>query len=98
MVPQAGESLVVEPARMPELERDSPLTAQQAQEGFESRQILLEVRRQLKQQRPQFSFQNRRAPQEAPRFPAGILQSPAMRDGLRRLERKLKSARHLAGP
>ena len=54
--PQALEHVVVEPTRVPEFESHSRSLADEAQEGFESREILLEIGRQLEQDRASAPF------------------------------------------
>src|SRR6185437_2439298 len=93
---KATEHVVVEPALVSELERRRILD--KPQESFEPREILLEIRRQLKQQRPAPVLQGRRGTQKLVGLLLGVLQPLAVRDGLRRLEHEPKSAGRLCRP
>ncbi len=98
MSPQAGEHLLVEPALVAKLEGRRRPVLEQAQKTLQPRHILLEIRRQLEQQRPEFFLQNPGHAQKVSRRLVDLFQPFEMRNQLRRLETESKARRHLGRP
>src|SRR5262245_38187827 len=98
MLAQYPEYLIVEPRRMAELERESEPPRQRGEKLVKPRQILLEIRRQLKQQRTQAAFQSFGCFQELGHRARHALEPFDMRDPLRRLENKLELGRDVGRP
>ena len=61
------------------------------EERVEEREILLQIRRQLKQQRAELRTEDRRGLEELPDAIAAVAQPRVVRDPLRRLERQLEA-------
>src|SRR5438309_724633 len=83
---------------MAKLERRTPPRRQQSEKLTQPRYILLEVRRQLKEHRAQTILQRRSDAKEIRHQRACILETPKMRDLLRRLERELEIPGHRTSP
>jgi hypothetical protein len=81
-----------------EFKRDPTPPRQQLQERLQSRQVLLEIRRQLEQQRPQTLAQLPGHGEELRHGLIGVPQPKPMRDLLRGFECESEFATHLLRP
>src|SRR6185295_7732035 len=93
-------NVVAEPGRVPELECRTDVARNCGEEILEQPNICLQVRRQLKQHRPELSFGGKRLQraQKVRREVSNILQPAYMRDFLICLYRELKLRRSCADP
>src|SRR5688572_6971743 len=98
MIAQQRKDLFVEPRRMAELERCAALRRQQREKLAQPRCILLEVRRQLKQQWSQALLQRLDNFEQRRHRSACVLEPLKMRYPLRRLEHELEIGEDLARP
>src|SRR5262249_62162757 len=94
----ASQHVGIEPTRISELKRDSPATVNTLQERIQPGEVLLEISRQLKEDRAAMFRELRRGAKEGGRRALHSFQAPEVRDRRRRLERKPKACRHLARP
>src|SRR5215471_5108329 len=95
---QRLEDVVLEPGWVAELERAARRRRQDRQELRQPRQVLLEVRRELEEDRPHPVSERDRDLEEVGDRVARLLQALPVRDLLRSLQGEEEAVRHLLGP
>src|SRR5262249_18839246 len=92
------ENLVVEPGGVPELEGRADSRRQGRQERLEALPVLLQIRRQLKEDGAEPAAERRRDLEEVVDRVAGLLEPLLVRDPLRRFEHEDETGRDLLRP
>src|SRR5713101_10031805 len=96
--PESLVDRVLEPGFATELGRAARRGRERRQKVGQARGVFLEVRRQLKEHRAESIPQSRRDAKKEIHGVTRFLQSPDVRDALRRLQSEAKSVGHLLGP